>query len=138
MENLKKDLEKHQDELKVRIWYDGSIEALYRMLSKQKNSKDTRGLGFDTGECSIRKNVSNKEIQFVTSSENDKGKNFTVKNASRKKIDLTITGEDMKGNTNATRRNNVDPKGKGKMREDSFTSSKNMRRESRRPPTDRK
>lgn len=34
MESIRKDLEKYQNKLKVRIWYDGSIEALDKMLSK--------------------------------------------------------------------------------------------------------
>lgn len=36
VKNLKKDLEKYQDELKVRIRYGGSTEALDKMLSHQK------------------------------------------------------------------------------------------------------
>lgn len=40
--------------------------------------------------------------------------------------------------TGAARRNNVDPKGKGKLREDSFTRSKNLRGQPKRPPTGRR
>lgn len=34
MENLWKDLEKGQDEIKVRIWYESSTGALDKMLNK--------------------------------------------------------------------------------------------------------
>lgn len=96
MKNPQKYLEKCQDELKVRIWYEGNSEALDKMLNKQKHSKDTRGAGYDVGECSTSKVVSNKEIQFVFSSGDNKAQTFIVRSAPRKKIDLTTTGEDMK------------------------------------------
>lgn len=50
MDNLCKDLEKCQDEIKVMIWFDGSSDALDKMLKKQKHSKDTGGLGCNVGE----------------------------------------------------------------------------------------
>lgn len=101
------------------------------MLKKQKNSKDTKGLGCDAGESSTSKNVPHNDIMFVSSNGDNKGETFTVWNTPRKKVDLTKTGEDMKlrMKTGAPRkRNNADPKGKGNMGEGSFTRSKNLRR----------
>lgn len=72
MENLRKDLEKCQDEFKVRIQYDSIFEALDKMLSKQKHSKDIRGIGCDARKYSTSNDVSNKEIQFVSSSGENK------------------------------------------------------------------
>lgn len=116
MENLIKDFKKCQDELKVRIQFDGCSKALDKMLIKQKHSKDTRGIRCDADECSTSKDVSNKGIQFVSSSRNDKGKTFTIRNAPWKKVDLIATGEDMRMKNSATKMNKVDPKGKGKVR----------------------
>lgn len=62
VKNLQKDLEKCQDELKVRVWYDSNTDALEKMLNKQKHSKDTGGLGFDTDMCSTSKGIPNKDI----------------------------------------------------------------------------
>lgn len=138
MENLIKDLEKCQDELKVIIRFDGSSVALDKMLKKKKHSKDTEGLGCDADECSTNKNVSHKDIQFVSSNGNNKRQTFTIRNAPRRKIDLTTTGEDMRMKTGTARRNNVNPKGKGNLREDIFTRSKKLRGKPRRPPTSRR
>lgn len=60
--NLGKELEKSKDELKVRSKYEGSREALDKMLRKQKQSKDTGGLGFEEGQSSNNKDTSGKEI----------------------------------------------------------------------------
>lgn len=38
---LRKELEKSKDELNMRSKYEGSTEALDKMLSNQKHSKDT-------------------------------------------------------------------------------------------------
>lgn len=91
--NLRKEFEKCKDELKVRIKYEGSTDALDKMLNKQKHSKDTEGVGFDADQCSTSKDSSNKEIHFVSSSENDNRQTFIARNAPRKKIDQNITAD---------------------------------------------
>ncbi|GLJ30858.1 hypothetical protein SUGI_0613390 [Cryptomeria japonica] len=74
---LRKELEKSKDELKMRSKYDYSTEALDKMLSKQKQSKDISGLGFEQGQSSNNKDTSGKEIQFTSSSEGEEKKTFT-------------------------------------------------------------
>lgn len=96
MEILLNDLEKCQDELKVRIWFDGISDALEKMLKKEKHVKDTNGLGSGTGEYSTSKDTSQKDIHFVSSYGNSKCQTFTVKNTPGKKVDVTTTGEDLK------------------------------------------
>lgn len=120
-------LEKCQDELKVRIKYGGSTKALNKMLSNKKYSKDTKGFRCDAGKCSTTKDSTNKEIHFVSSSDNSSRQTFTVKNVARKKIDLTTTAESLKQAT-STRKNNVDSKGKGKLIKDGFIRDQNPRR----------
>lgn len=113
---LRKELEKCQDELKTRIKYEGSTEALDKILSKQKNSKDIGGVGFDVGKCSTSKDSTNKEIHFVSSSDNGGGQTFTVRNAPRKKIDLSTTTKSIKDQVaTAARNNNVDSKRERKV-----------------------
>lgn len=140
MQSIRKDFEKCQNELKVRIWYNGSTEVLDKMLNQQKISKDIGGLGCVVNQCSTRKETSNKDIQFASSNGNEKGQTFTFRNAPKKKIDLTTTGEDMKlrMKNGVAWRNDVDLKGKGKIGEDSFIRSKNMIRQPRRPSTNRR
>lgn len=131
MEVLQIDLEKCKDELKVRIRFDGSSDALDKMLKNQKHAKDTIGLGSGAGKCSTNKNVPQNDILFVSSNEVNKGQTFTVKNAPRKKVDLDATGKNLqtRKKTGAARsRIIVDTKGKGKMGEESFTGSKKMRK----------
>lgn len=72
------ELEKCQDELKLRKKYNGGTEALDKMLSQQKHSKDNGGLGCGTGECSTSKETSQEDIQFVSSNGKGKGQTFTV------------------------------------------------------------
>lgn len=86
------------------------------MLNKQKHSKNTRGIRCDASKCSTRKDSSNKEILFISSSDDGDKKTFVVRSAPRKKIDLTTSIEDMKLKVATTKRDNVDPKGKGKLR----------------------
>lgn len=107
------------------------------MLSKQKHIKDTRGLGYDFGECSTSKDVSHKDIQFVSSSGDNKSQTFRVRSSPRKKVDLTTTGEDMSlmMKTDATRGNNIYPKEKRNLRKDRFTGNKNTRRQPKISPT---
>lgn len=57
-----KELEKRNEEMKVRSKYERKTEALDKMLSKQKQSKDIGGLGFEEGQSSNRKDTSSKEI----------------------------------------------------------------------------
>lgn len=125
----------------MRIWFDGNNDALDKMSKKHKHAKDIRGLGSGVGECSTSKNVPHNGILFVSWNGDNKDQTFIVRNAPRKKVDLTITNEDMKLRINtgiARRSNNTNPKGKGKMGEGSFTRSKNMRRQQRRPPISRR
>lgn len=68
--NLKKELQKCKDELKVRINNEGSIDALDKMLNKKKYSKDIEGVVFDVSQCSTSKDSTNKEINFISSSKN--------------------------------------------------------------------
>lgn len=56
--DLRKELENKKDELTMRIKYDGSTEALDKMLSKQNHNKDINGVGFDKGQCSNSKDSS--------------------------------------------------------------------------------
>lgn len=58
--NLRKELEKCKDELKVRIKYEGNTDALDKMLSKQKHYKETKGVGFEAGQCSTSKDSLNR------------------------------------------------------------------------------
>lgn len=95
MEVLRNDLEKYQDELKVRIWFDGSNDALDRVLKKQKHAKDTEGLESGAGECSNSKNVPHNDILFVSSNGENKGQTFIVRNAPQKKVDLNTISEDL-------------------------------------------
>lgn len=57
---------KRKDELKMRRKFEGSTEALDKMLSNQKNSKDNGFLGFEEGNSSNIKETSSKEIQFIS------------------------------------------------------------------------
>lgn len=124
---LRKELESCNDELKLRKKYDGGMKELDEMLSKQKHSKDTKGVGYDVGQCSTSKDTSKKEIQFASSSDYGNKQTFTVRNAPRKKIDLTINVENMKMKVV------VDPKEKGKLNEDGFIKDKETRINFRRP-----
>lgn len=64
---LRKELEESKDEIKVRRKYEGNTEALDKMLRKQKQSKDTGGLGLEEGQSYNRKDTSSKVIQFTSS-----------------------------------------------------------------------
>lgn len=81
--NLIKELEKCQDELKIRIKFGGCIDALDKMLRKQKLNKDTTSLGCDASQCSTNGETSKKEIKFVASRKEDNRKIFIVRNAPR-------------------------------------------------------
>lgn len=81
---LKKELEKSKDELKMRSKYEGNTEALDNMLRKQKNSKDTNGLEFE-GQCSNSQDTFGKEIQFTSSSESKEKKIFKINKDTDKK-----------------------------------------------------
>lgn len=127
-------MKKFQDELKVRIKFGGKTNALDKMLSKHTLNKDTIGLGCDVGQCSTSGEETKKEIHFVYSSDNGNRQTFIIRNALRKKIDLTTTIESLKTQVVVTRRSGADPKGKGKLNEDSFIRDKYVRRKFRRPP----
>lgn len=70
IEKLTIELEKCQNELKMRLKYGSNTEVLDNMLSKQKHSKDIEGVGYEKGQCSTSKDSSKKEIHFVSSSDN--------------------------------------------------------------------
>ncbi|XP_059067491.1 uncharacterized protein LOC131858308 [Cryptomeria japonica] len=67
--NLRKELEKNNDEINMRIKYGGRTKELDKMLSKQEHDKDINGVGFEKGQCSNNKDSSDKEIHFTSSSE---------------------------------------------------------------------
>lgn len=71
--------------------YESSTEALDKMLSKQKSSKDASGLGFEKGQSSERKDSTKKEIKFMTSSERKLKKVFTVGKSEKKKSCIATT-----------------------------------------------
>lgn len=75
---LKKELEERKEEIKIRSKYEGNTEALDKMLSKQNQSKDTGGLGFEEGQSSTQKDKSNKEIMFTSSIQGEGNKTFIV------------------------------------------------------------
>ncbi|XP_059068685.1 uncharacterized protein LOC131859146 [Cryptomeria japonica] len=83
--SLRKELEKCKNELNMRITYDGSIEELDKMISKQKHSKDTEGVGFEVGQSSNSKDSSNKEILFTSSSGSEVKQTFIVSKPNEKK-----------------------------------------------------
>lgn len=128
---LTKYLEKCQDDLKLRMKFEGNTSAFNNMLDKQKKSKDSTGLGYGAGQCSTNKDSSKKDTHFVSSSEKGNRETFTVKNAPRKKIDLITTSESLKAQDAPTRKNNADKKGKGKLNEDGFRKDKKTRRRSK-------
>lgn len=111
--NLKKKLEKCKDELKLRIKYEGSIDALDKMLNKKKYSKDIEGVGFDASQCSTNKDSTNKEIHFVSSSKNENKQTFTISKPTEKKTHVFVTKSSYVG-----------PKRKSKMEDGSFTKVK--------------
>lgn len=59
---LGKELEKRNNELNMRRKYESNTEALDKMLSNQKHSKDMGGIGFEEGQSSNSKDSSCKEI----------------------------------------------------------------------------
>lgn len=75
---LRKELEESKEEIKIRSRYEGNTEALEKMLSKQKKSKDTGSLGFEEGQSSTHKDKSSKEIMFTSSIKGEEKKTFTV------------------------------------------------------------
>lgn len=125
--SLKIELEKCKDELKVRIKYEVSANALEKMLNKQKHSKDTKGVGFDVGQCSSSKDSSNNEIHFVSSSNNGGEHTFTVSKITENKTFVAAT-------RNQSRNLHADPKGKYKIDDGGFTKVKDTRRKNSRRP----
>ncbi|GLJ07858.1 hypothetical protein SUGI_0075690 [Cryptomeria japonica] len=75
---LRKELEESKESIKIRSKYEGNTEALYKMLSKQKQSKDTAGLGFEEGQSSTDKDKPIKEIMFTSSIKSEEKKTFTI------------------------------------------------------------
>lgn len=124
--SLKKELEKGKNELNMRLNYDGGTKALNKMLIKQKNSKDTEGVGFEAGQSSNSKDSSNKEILFTSSSGSEVKQTFTVSKPNEKKTYVPATN-------NQSRNQHTNPKGKSKMDDGGFTRVKDMRKSSRRP-----
>ncbi|XP_057849160.2 uncharacterized protein LOC131060072 [Cryptomeria japonica] len=111
--NLRKELEKRKDELKLRTNYEGSTDALDKMLSKQKHSKDTKGVGLEAGQCFNSKDSSNKEILFTSSSESEVKQTFPVSKPNEKKTYVVAT-------KNKSRNPHADPKRKAKMDDGEF------------------
>lgn len=123
--SLRKELEKCKNELNMRIKYDGSTEALDKMLSKKKHSKDIESLGFEAGQSSNGKDSSNKEILFTSSSGSEVKQTFTVSKPNEKKTYVVAT-------KSQSRNQHADPKGKSKMDDGGFTRVKDMRKSSKR------
>lgn len=120
--NLRKELGKCKDELKMRIKYEGNIDALDKILRKQKNSKEIEGVGFDIGQCTKGEDSSSKEIHFTSSSENGNKQTFRVSKPTERKTYVT-----------ATKNRHADPKGKAKVDNGGFIKVKDTRNNSRRP-----
>lgn len=110
------------------------------MLKKQNHAKDTKGLRSGANECSTNRNIPQNDILFVSSNGEKKDQTFSVRNSPWKKVDLDTIGEDLqtrKKTVAARRRNNANPKGKGKLGEYNFIGSRKMRTQQRRPLTSR-
>lgn len=117
--NLRKELEKCKNELKVRIKYESNTDALDKMLSKQKHSKDIEGVGFEVGQCSNSKDSSDKEILFTSSIESEVKQTFIVNKPNEKMIYVVATN-------NQSRSQHVDPKIKANVDNGGFTKVKSI------------
>lgn len=108
MENIGNKLEICQEDLKLRMKYEGSSNALVDMLKKKKQLKDSLGLGFEIGQCSTSEETSKKDINFVSSSESGQEKTFKFRVDPSKKLDLDTTTKCQKIHVVATRKVDAD------------------------------